>query len=756
MTTTARSVCDPNCHANPKCGLEATLDEGRIIAVEPARYPAPGFENRICLMGRSRLEYQYHSERLRKPLKRVGERGEGRWEEISWEKAVALFVDNQRRIAEKWGPKSILFHQISGAYGLLTRGAPLRYAALTGASAVRASGIDYGVGKGLEAMFAVPAATFFKSGGHALSDASNSKLTIVWGGNPAVTRSVDHVALKEAQRGGTELACIDPVLSETARFCDQWISPRPGSDGALALAMARVIVSETRFDADFLARHTNMPFLVERESGRVLRDGDLPDGEGDAPLVWCAEANAPAPIEKAVRAELDAAHTITLADGRTLEIASVFNLFSALIEPYTPEHAASVTTVEAKTIVDLARRYANAAPGAIRIGYGVDRWYNADLTARAIASLATLCGYIGVPGGGVSLVAGARSVPVRGSRFYAPEGRRAEFLSMMEADQAVLEDTPFPIRMECISLGNPYNQVKPNRNRVLAEYVSKLEFIVVIDHFMTDTAKQADLVLPACTLFERTDVVVDEFVQLQQRLVEPEGEARSDFDIFKALAEAWGIGEYFEGTPGAYIDEMLNVDSPLLADVDYARLEREKVVHPWPEQEPFFGFSDRTFLTPSGRIEVYKESLVEHGAELPTYREPVEASPENPLFKRFPLVLLSSHSRYRIHSTFANLETVQRREPEPVVRIHPDDADARGISDGQVVELHNDRGHVHIRCVIDDRMRPGCVLVREGHWIDQFIEGDPYGLTHDHYSPTTENYAHYDVLVEMRSATNAT
>ena len=138
MTTTARTVCDPNCHANPKCGLEATLDEGRIIAVEPAQYPAPGFENRICLMGRSRLEYQYHPERLRKPLKRVGERGEGRWEEISWEEAVALFVDNQRRIAEKWGPKSILFHQISGAYGLLTRGAPLRYAALTGASAVRA------------------------------------------------------------------------------------------------------------------------------------------------------------------------------------------------------------------------------------------------------------------------------------------------------------------------------------------------------------------------------------------------------------------------------------------------------------------------------------------------------------------------------------------------------------------------------------------------------------------------------------------
>ncbi|MEL6420737.1 MAG: molybdopterin dinucleotide binding domain-containing protein [Pseudomonadota bacterium] len=266
---------------------------------------------------------------------------------------------------------------------------------------------------------------------------------------------------------------------------------------------------------------------------------------------------------------------------------------------------------------------------------------------------------------------------------------------------------------------------------------------------MTDTAKHADLVLPACTIFERTDIVVDRFVQLQQRLVEPLGEAKSDFEIFQAFARAFGIGEYFDKTEEEYIDRMLDGPSPLLKDINFERLNKEKVIYPWPSDEPFVGLRDRQFPTPSGRIEIYKDNQLDYGTALPVFNEPVEATPKNPLFKKYPLVLLSSHSRYRIHSTFANMETVRRHEPEPVVRIHPQDARDRQIDDGTVVELRNDRGFVKVKCKVDDGLRPGCVLISEGHWIDQFIEGDPYGLTHDLYSPTTENYAHYDVLVEM-------
>lgn len=751
-----RTVCDPNCHANPKCGLSATVDDGRIIAIAPADYPVPGYENRICMMGRSRLEYQYHPERLRTPLKRVGARGEGQWQEISWEEAISLFVEKQTEISDKYGARAVLFHQISGAYGLLTRGSPLRYAALTGATAVRASGVDFGIAKGLQYAFGVNAATFFKSGGHSLNDTSNSELTIIWGGNPAVTRSVDHVELKKAQKTGTRLVCIDPVKSETAGFCDEWISIRPGSDGALALAMANEIIAAKLFDEAFLKRYTNMPFVVDQTSGRILRERDLVETGGEEPLVWCSRAAAFKSASSAEEPALVLERSVQLANGLETQVSSVFLLFRNLSQQVTPAKAEKITGVSAEVVTRLARRYAEAQPGAIRIGYGVDRWYNADLTARAIATLACLCGHIGVPGGGVSLVSGGRGVPVKGSRFYAPERKLPNFLSMMEADHAVKEGSPYPIKMECISLGNPFNQVKPDRNKVLTEYIGHLEFIAVIDHFMTDTVKWADLVLPAATIFERTDVVVDEFIQLQQQVVEPEGEAKSDFDIFQALANAFGIGNYFDKAPEEYIDDMLDTDSPLLQGVDVERLKAEQVIYPWPVREPYVGFADKVFPTQSGRVEIYKEEFFDLGAELPLYREPIEASPENPLFEKFPLVLLSSHSRYRIHSTFANLDLVKTREPEPVVRVHPADARSRGIEEGHLVELFNERGRVKIKCRIDESMREGCVLIREGHWIDQFVEGDPYGLTHDQYSPTTENYAHYDVLVEMKVSSQNT
>ena len=568
-------------------------------------------------MGRSRLEYQYHAERLRTPLKRTGARGEGKWQAISWDEAINLFVDKQKEIANRYGSRAVLFHQISGAYGLLTRGSPLRYAALTGATNVRASGVDFGVAKGLQYAFGVNAATFFKSGGHSLSDTSNSELTIIWGGNPAVTRSVDHVELKRARRAGTRLVCIDPVNSETAGICDEWISLRPGSDGALALAMANRIIASNHFDEAFLAQFTNMPFLVNQDSGQLLKERDLIQGGSETPLVWCSQASAFKPASAAEKPDLMVDRSVSLADGTSAQVASVFCLFENLTRKFTPAEAEKITGVDATLISDLARRYAEAEPAAIRVGYGVDRWYNADLTARAIAALACLCGHIGVPGGGISLVSGGRSVPVKGSRFYAPERKLPNFLSMMEADQAVKHGAPYPVKMECISLGNPFNQVKPDRNKVLKEYIGNLEFIAVIDHFMTDTARWADLVLPAATIFERTDIVVDEFVQLQQQVVEPEGEARSDFDIFKALAEAYGIGSYFDKAPEEYIDEMLDTDSPLLKDVNIDRLKAEQVIFPWPRQEPYVGFKDRVFPTPSGRVEIYKEEFTRTGCRTP-------------------------------------------------------------------------------------------------------------------------------------------
>lgn len=773
---TARTVCDPNCHANPKCGLTATIEDGRIIAVDTADYPTPEFENRICQMGRSRLEYQYHPDRLRTPMKRVGERGENKWEAISWDEAATLFADNHKRIAEQYGSKAVAFTSVSGSFSLLNRGGVSRYAALTDATVTSpSSAFDVGVPKGLEYMFGMPATSYFIAGGHEFADAVNSDVILIWGLNAAVTRSMDHSPLKEARKTGTKLICIDPTRSETAGWSDEWISPRPGTDGALALAMVHWIIENDKMDKGFVIDRTDMPFLVKASDGSLLREKDLVVGGGDEAMVWCGAANAPVLASNASSIELSFTGNTQTADGASVELHSVFTLYQNMVASFTPEATEEITGIPASTITQLASEYANAKPGAIRVGYGIDRYYYADTTARSIALLACLTGNIGIAGGGMSLMEGAKFAPARGRNIYAPDGKYPTVLTFQEIDSAVRKGVPYPIKMECISLGNPYIMAKPGYGNKLQGYVDQLEFITVIDHFITDTAKLADLVLPACTIFERTDINIDRLVQLQQPVVEPEGEAKPDFEIFGLFAEKMGCGEYFSESLEYYVGRVLDLgDEPTeetssdssqaddMSDpwssgkqatekITLERLLKEKVIDPFKGEEPFYGFKDLKFPTASGRVECYKEELRPYGSEIAVFREPIEASPNNPLFEKYPLVLLSAHSRNRIHSTFANLDALQRKEPEPLVRINPIDASSRSISEGSVVEVYNDRGAVKIKCLLDDKIRTGTALIEEGHWVDQFIEGNPYSLLHDHINPTNDNYFHYDVLVEVKS-----
>ena len=174
-TRLIRTVCDPNCHANPRCGITAHVENGRIVKIEPGSFPLPEYDGRICAMGMARLEQQYHLDRLRYPLRRIGARGEGRWQRISWDEAFDLLAGRLSKVAEQYGSRSLAFFAGSGAAGVLTKNSAQRFAAAIGGTAYRAGGIDYGVPKGLEYMFGVPASTFFRPGGHEMADAD--KLT---------------------------------------------------------------------------------------------------------------------------------------------------------------------------------------------------------------------------------------------------------------------------------------------------------------------------------------------------------------------------------------------------------------------------------------------------------------------------------------------------------------------------------------------------------------------------------------------------
>jgi molybdopterin-containing oxidoreductase family molybdopterin binding subunit len=270
---------------------------------------------------------------------------------------------------------------------------------------------------------------------------------------------------------------------------------------------------------------------------------------------------------------------------------------------------------------------------------------------------------------------------------------------------------------------------------------------------MTDTAALADVVLPACSIFEKNDLIAGMFLQLQRRAVTPEGESKSDFDVFAGLARRLGMEKLFDRQPEDYLREMIETDHPLLNGITLERLQQEDAVLLNRSRAPYVGFSDFKFRTPSGRIELYKEELVQHRAELPYYREPIEASPENPLQRRFPLVLLFSHSRHRIHSSFANLEKMKQHEPEPTVEMHPSDAERCGILANELVRVYNDRGSVSLKCKLNPDLKPGVVVISEGSWVKDFTAGDPYSLTHERVSSTSENYAFFDTLVEIMPAT---
>ncbi len=753
-TRLIRTVCDPNCHANPRCGINAHVANGRIVKIEPGAFPLPEYDRRICAMGMARLEQQYHEERLRYPMRRVGERGQGQWLRMSWDEAFDLLAERLGRVAAQYGSRSLAFFTGSGAAGVLTKGSAQRFAAAIGGTAHRAGGVDYGVPKGLEYMFGVPASTYFRPGGHEMADAVNSRMILLWGGNGADTRLADFHFVTAAQQRGAKLVCIDPNRSATAQRADQWVSPRPGTDGALALGLIEEILSHGWQNDAFLRRHTNGPFLVRRDNGAFLRAAHLFDGAANDYVIWDSALDSAGAHSNSGTAALYGNYRVTLADGSAVDCAPALELLRELARNYSAERAEAITGVPAQIIRDLAREFASAKPAAIRIGYGVDRWYYCDYTARAVANLIVATGNLGIAGGGISVHDGSYAAPLNLHPFRSPDGREAATLDVVSLMKAIEEGAPYPVKALWLSASNMFNQTAANRSRVLGVILPKLDLLVVVDHFMTDTAALADVVLPACTIFEKKDLVSGMFLQLQRPAVAPEGESKSDWEIFTGLAARMGLGEYFAGTPEDYLKKMLESDHPLLKGITLDRLEREDAVLLNRTREPYVAFRDFKFTTPSGRIELYKEDLVDLGAALPYYREPIEASPANPLHPRFPLTLLFSHSRHRIHSSFANLAKFRQLEPEPAVEINPVDAAHRAITHDQSVRVYNERGSVRLKARLNSDLRPGVVVIAEGTWVKDFNEGDPYSLTHERVSPTSQNYAFFDTLVEVEPASS--
>ncbi|UCC48204.1 MAG: molybdopterin-dependent oxidoreductase [Gemmatimonadota bacterium] len=681
------TACPRNCYST--CAMQVHVEDGRIRRIEPHsgnRATAGG----VCLKGLSYVERVYSPDRILHPLKRVP--GTADFERVSWDEALTAIADKLVELKADPGPQSVLYYSASGSKGTLNR-IGLDFWRLYGGCTTTYGDLCWPAG--LEAT----RLTLGDNKHSAPWDIANARLIVLWGKNAAETNIHQMVFIDQALDAGAKMVVIDPRRTESAERATLLVQPRPGTDGALALAVAHLLIKADQVDHDFIDRH-------------VLG----------------------------------------------------FPAFAAMVDDFTPERATEITEVPVRYIHRLAEYFGTIEPVTVSPGYGMQRFTNSGQTMRAILALLAITGNIGRPGAGwvyanlQSHIFDAVRDPIGLYPPEKPDGVVRVSISTARLGPAMLETQDPPLRMAWVERGNPITQ-NPETNTVL-EAFRALELRVVVDQFLTDTAREADIVLPAKTMFEQSDVIGaywHSYIQLKQKVIEPPGDVKPESEIYGLLGQRLGLPEaqnpevfpVSDAEVEAYLEKALEPFPELTLD----RLREGP--QPAPSQQEV-AFSDFRFLTLSGRIELESREAAERwGADpLPVYTEPVESARRGvPDPDVFPLYLLTPNTKNSIHSQFNNLKMIRQLSDEPLAYIHPDDAARRGIRDGQWVRVFNDRGEFELEARLDNGLKAGCVCVTNGWWIS---EGGTVNLC-SAARETDMGYgaAFHDVRVEVEAVSDA-
>ncbi len=713
------------------CGLAVEVINGVMTKVSAADMPNPA-DRGACSKGLASMELVYHKDRLRYPLKRTGKRGDGKWERISWEEALDDIACKLKEIAKKYESRSIAW---------ITRGSP---AELKGGGYIRLASLIKGsrvsiIGFGDSAAPCADLANFGCIFGDAhLSRIEEPELTIVWGQNPDVTDWRRMHRIMQSRKKGCKVIVIDPRRTSTAsKIADEYIPIRPGTDAALALAMIHVVLEQERQDKRFITDNTVGPLLVRSDNGFLLRESDLTElGSWQRFMVFDANTETVQPCDApGIMPSIYGCCSIA-----GIECRPAYQLLADMVKEYTPARVSEITGIPHDVIIRLATAYGVKKPSSIHRGWGFQRTFHGDLTCRAINTLAAITGNINL------------HIPSRftlNMDFSVPGGPYTN-IPIMSLYNQIAKQKPFPIKAIWFSAKNFVSQL-PNQNRIVNELFPMLDLIVVSDIFMTATAKYADYVLPASSPFEYTDLLCGlvnwtNYLHLQQKVIEPLYETKPDFQIAAELGRKMGFGEYFDKTEEEYLEGILTSDHPTMEGISLERLKAGPVAERLID-------SPQKFATSTGRIEFYVEKLKEFGQELPVYLEPVESA-RSAKAKVYPLSLLTSHPRYRVHTAMANCPSLLKNDPEPTLQINPEDARKRNIKDGDVVRVFNNLGQVKVKALLSEDIKPGVVNIDQGWWPEHYIEGHINELTHDMINQAQAaifepNAAFCDVLVEV-------
>ncbi len=713
----------------PGCGLLAHVKDGKLIKVEPGDHPGTGH---ICVKCLSAVKTVYHPDRVQYPMKRVGERGEGKWERISWDEALDTIAKRFKEISDKHGSASVGF--LMDFMALLATDVVIGFTAALEGTFVATSG--YGDSGGV-CNDTVTLGSPWWYGEDYTTRFDNPGLCINWGGNPIYTDSFRWNRLREAKENGARIVAVDPIFSSTAAKADEYIQIRPGTDGAMALGMMNVILERNLEDKSFITEHTVGPFLVRNDNGMFLREKDIAGGESEKYVVWDTGADAPkvydtSGVSPALKGEYQAAET---------GCKPAFQLLSDLIQQYPPQRASELSDVPAETITRLAVEYATKKPAASFRGMGCQRTFHGDLTYHALNTLGAITGNISFEG----------HTPFEMNHMGFITLGIPNLMPVMLMYDAIMKGDPYPIRSLWITRHNMVNSI-PNFNKVVGELIPHLEFIVVVDPFMSATAQYADIVLPACTIYECDDIFYPigngshNYLQLQQKAIEPLHESKSDVEIIKSLAKKMRYENFLPGTDEELIDLLLNSGHPSMEGITVESLKKDGPTLPSDYTMPHFG-------TPSGRLEFYLEALQVYEQELPFFKEPMEGQ-RTPLAGKYPLSLITPHPKLRTHAMFSNIPWIRQKDPEPLLEMNLADSQARGIKDGDIVRVFNDRGEVTLKAKTNQGVRASSVKLEEGWPPHEYIEGTHQSLTHETLNPAQQatfepNFGCYDVLVEV-------
>jgi anaerobic selenocysteine-containing dehydrogenase len=626
---TIRTVCAHDCP--DMCSLLAHVENGRIVRIEgdPEQPFTAGF---ACGKVNRDMDLVYSPERLTTPLRRIGRKGEGRFEPIAWDAALDEIVSTWQRVMGESGPLALLGYAYSAHQGQINRGLTNGLFHALGCSRLRGGTVCDSCAD------AAWEATLGPVGGADPESVQASDLLVSWSSDLHATNVHLWAAIEKRRAAGIKLVVIDPRRTRSARVADLWLPVRIGTDSALALGVMHILVRDGKVDRDYIAHHTLGFDQVERE----------------------------------------------------------------VLPRFTPEATAAITGLSVADIETFAEWYGEAKTSFIRIGFGLSRLTDGGQNLRTVALLPGVTGAYGRYGGG-ALLATAAGFDLNYNALRKPSGPAdARTINHLKLGEALRELNDPPIRALFIAANNPA-VTNPDTGGIRAGLAREDLFTVVHDPFMSETAKFADIVLPATTYLETEDfyrAYGTYYMQYGQRVVEPRGEAWSNHRLTQTLAARLGVTDkVFKLSPAELVKEMFRDAAGAVKRFDPAALMDGRAVSVGTRE-------GQVYRTPSGRLEFWSEMLAKQGLPpMPDWRpDPLHTDSGQ-------LRLLTTPGYFQSHTAFSGNAFLREREGKPHAVLHPADAASRGLTDGQLVRLHNKRGEVGLVLRVRDEIQPGVVLV---------------------------------------------